>query len=158
MESDSTVVQVNTNEKLFYERIEEYVNKLDTKFREKCVIKQEMYNKIQKCLLLPKGTSDDEFPAKLVYWVKRKFTLLKIAGNDIVVCVKTKKPVCVYEGFYNVIAEAHGNVSHGGREKTSFEVNSQYSWIPRFCIEIFLKQCIPCQTSIQWSILFQSEF
>jgi hypothetical protein len=146
MELDSTIVQVNSNEKLFYKKIDEYINKLETKFREKSVIKQDMHNKIQKCLLLAKGISDNEFPATLVYWVKHKFILLKIAGNDIVVCIKTRKPVCVYEAFYNVITEAHKNVSHGGHEKTSFELNSQYSWVPRFCIEIFLKQCIPCQT------------
>jgi hypothetical protein len=96
MESDSTIVQVNINEKIFHERIEEYVNKLDRKYREKSVIQQEMYNKIQRCFLLPKFTSDDEFPAPLVYCVKHKFILLKIAGDDIVVCIKTKKTgLCV---------------------------------------------------------------
>ncbi len=60
--------------------------------------------------------------------------------------VLNQKPICVYEAFYNVINGAHAAVSHGGREKTYFELNSQYSWIPRFCVEIFLKQCLPCQT------------
>jgi hypothetical protein len=64
----------------------------------------------------------------------------------LLLVLNLKKPVCVYESFYNVITEAHINVSHGGREKTSFELNSRYSFIPRFSIEIFLKQCIPCQT------------
>jgi len=75
-----------------------------------------------------------------------KFILIKIAGIDIVACIKSKKPISVYEAFYNVINQAHTAVSHGGRTKTYFELNSQYSWIPRFCVEIFLKQCLPCQT------------
>ncbi|CAF2691319.1 unnamed protein product [Rotaria sp. Silwood2] len=71
---------------------------------------------------------------------------IKIAGNDIVTCVKSKKPLCVYEAFHKIIFEAHIAVSHGGREKTYSEISSQYSWLPRFCVEIFLKQCLPCQT------------
>ncbi|CAF4516747.1 unnamed protein product, partial [Didymodactylos carnosus] len=33
----------------------------------------------------------------------------------------------------------------GGRNKTIFEINSHYSWIPRFAVEIFLKGCVACQ-------------
>ena len=45
----------------------------------------------------------------------------------------------------NVIREAHSSISHGGRVKTVFELNSHYSWIPRFAVETYLKQCITCQ-------------
>ncbi|CAF3385514.1 unnamed protein product [Rotaria sp. Silwood1] len=145
MELDSSVVQDN-NEKTFYEKVDNYIDSLSENFREKSVIKQHVYNDILKCLLLPKGTSTHPYSSTFVYWAKQKFILIKIAGIDIVACAKSKKPVCVYEAFYNVITEAHVNVSHGGREKTSFELNSQYSWISRFCIDIFLRQCIPCQT------------
>ncbi|CAF1429135.1 unnamed protein product [Rotaria sordida] len=136
----------NDNEKTFYEKVEEHISSLNTNFRAKCVIKQKIYDDIQKCLLAPKGTSDGFHSSTFVYWARQKFVLIKIAGIDIVACTKSKKPICVYEAFYNVITEAHHTVSHGGREKTSFELNSQYSWIPRFCIDIFLKQCIACQT------------
>ncbi|CAF2632946.1 unnamed protein product [Rotaria sp. Silwood2] len=43
-------------------------------------------------------------------------------------------------------SEAHATVSHGGRDKTIHELNSHYSWIPRFSVEIFIKQYVPCQT------------
>ncbi|CAF1194249.1 unnamed protein product [Didymodactylos carnosus] len=66
-------------------------------------------------------------------------------GIDIACCVKTKKPVRIYESFFNVISECHGSVSHGGRDKTLCEVNSHYSWVPRRAIKIFLKHCTPCQ-------------
>ncbi|CAF5031553.1 unnamed protein product, partial [Rotaria sp. Silwood1] len=77
---------------------------------------------------------------------RQKFALVKITSIDIVACVKSKKPICVYEAFYDTLTEAHNTISHGGREKTTFELNSQHSWIPRFCIDLFLKQCIVCQT------------
>ncbi|CAF3669934.1 unnamed protein product [Rotaria sp. Silwood1] len=123
MELDSSVVQDN-NEKTFYEKVDNYIDSLSENFREKSVIKQQVYNDILKCLLLPKGTSTHPYSSTFVYWAKQKFILIKIAGIDIVACAKSKKPVCVYEAFYNVITEAHVNVSHGGREKTSFELNS----------------------------------
>ncbi|CAF4153491.1 unnamed protein product [Rotaria sp. Silwood2] len=109
MESNSTIVQMNHDEKIYYEKVDEYINSLDKMFREKCVIKQQVYDDILKCLLLPKGSRSDAYSSTFVYW-------------------------------------AHAAVSHGGGEKTYFELNSQYSWIPRFCVEIFLKQCLPCQT------------
>ena len=30
-------------------------------------------------------------------------------------------------------------------KKATYELNRHYSWIPRFCIEIFLKPCVSCQ-------------
>ncbi|CAF5229322.1 unnamed protein product, partial [Rotaria magnacalcarata] len=99
-----------------------------------------------QCLLLAKGKKLDPHSPVFVYWAKQKFILIKIGNIDIVACVKSKKPVCVYEYFYNVIKERHTNISHGGRDKTIFELNFQYSFIPRFAIDIFMKQCIQCQT------------
>jgi hypothetical protein len=91
MESNATTVEVNNNEKLFYEKVDEYINSLDEKFRKKAVIKHEVYNDIQKCLLLPKGTSINSYSAGFVYRVKQKFILIKITGIDIVACTKSKK-------------------------------------------------------------------
>ncbi|CAF1680811.1 unnamed protein product [Rotaria magnacalcarata] len=146
MELDTMIVQVNDNEKMFYAKIDEYINCLGDKFREKAVIKQQVYNDIMQCLLLAKGKKLDPHSPVFVYWAKQKFILIKIGNIDIVACVKSKKPVCVYEYFYNVIKERHTNISHGGRDKTIFELNFQYSFIPRFAIDIFMKQCIQCQT------------
>ena len=73
--------------------------------------------------MLPKGTASEFCFAKFVYWAKSHFNLAKIAGNDIVICAKSKKSICVYE--------VHIAVAHGGREKTYCEIVSQYSWFPR---------------------------
>ncbi|CAF1289996.1 unnamed protein product, partial [Didymodactylos carnosus] len=112
----------------------------------KSVIKEKVYDDIVKCLLLPKGKPSDSYSSTFIYWIKHNFVLMKIVGIDIACCVKSKKPICIYDAFYNVISEGHVAVSHGGRHKTVSELNSHYSWTPRFCVEIFLKQCIPCQT------------
>ncbi|CAF0874432.1 unnamed protein product [Didymodactylos carnosus] len=117
-----------------------------TTIQKKSVIKEKVYDDIVKCLLLPKGKPSDSYSSTFIYWIKHNFVLMKIVGIDIACCVKSKKPICIYDAFYNVISEGHVAVSHGGRHKTVSELNSHYSWTPRFCVEIFLKQCIPCQT------------
>jgi hypothetical protein len=145
-ESDSTTVQIDNGELLYYKELEKYINSLSKKYQEKSVIKQSVYNDILKCLLLPKGKPLGEFSSKFNFWVKRHFILIKIAGVDIGCCMKSKKPICIYEAYYNVIGEAHATISHGGRDKTIHELNSHYSWIPRFAVEMYLRQCISCQT------------
>ncbi|CAF3756688.1 unnamed protein product [Rotaria socialis] len=67
--------------------------------------------------MLPKGTASELCSPRFVFWAKSHFNLLKIAGNDIVICAKSKRPVCVYE--------AHIAVAHGGREKTYSEIIAQ---------------------------------
>ncbi|CAF4463262.1 unnamed protein product [Rotaria sp. Silwood2] len=144
--SSATTIQANNAETLFYEEVDKHINSLSVKFRQKCVPKQNVYDDIIKCLTLPKGKPSGLYSSKFIYWVKQNFILMKLSGIDIGCCIKLKKPICIYEAYYNVISEGHAAVSHGGRHKTAFELNAHYSWIPRFCIEIFLKQCIPCQT------------
>ena len=116
------------------------------KCQEKSAIKRNSYNDIVKCLLKPKGKPLGLFSSQFSFWAKKHFVLITIAGVDIGCCNKSKKPLCVYEEYYNVINEAHTNVSHGGRDRTIHELNLHYSWIPRFVVEVFTKQCISCQT------------
>ncbi|CAF4638969.1 unnamed protein product, partial [Rotaria sp. Silwood2] len=145
-ESDPKIAQQNDGELVYYTELEKYINSLSTKFQENSVIKQSVYDDIIKCLLSSKDKPLGLFSSKFVFWVKKHFIAIKIAGVDIACCIKSKKPICIYETYYNVIREAHITISHGGRDKTIHELNSHYSRIPRFAVEIFLKQCVSCQT------------
>ncbi|CAF1619731.1 unnamed protein product [Didymodactylos carnosus] len=118
-------IQPNDSEKLFYSDLDKYIDSLSVKFREKSVIKKKVCEDIVQALLLQKGKTSGSFSPKFVFWAKQNFLLLKIVGIDIACCVKTKKPVCIYESFFNVISECHVSVSHGGRDKTvcDFSVN-----------------------------------
>ena len=71
---------------------------------------------------------------------------MRVADVEIGCRIKSKKAICIYEAFYNVIGEVRATTSHGDRHKIVFELNTQYSCIPRFTVELFLKQCVPCQT------------
>ncbi|CAF0953530.1 unnamed protein product [Rotaria sordida] len=145
-ESNSKIVEIDNGELIYYTELEKHINTLSGKFQEKSVIKQSVYDDIIKCLLLSKDKPLTLFSSQFIFWVKKHFIITKIAAADIACCIKSKKPICIYEMFYNVIREAHTTISHGGRDKTMHELNSHYSWIPRFAVEIFLKQCISCQT------------
>ncbi|CAF1301878.1 unnamed protein product [Didymodactylos carnosus] len=143
--SSMTTNPHESQEKLFYNELGKYIDSLSENFKKKCVIKKEIYDNITKVLTLEKGKSSVSLSSQFVYWACQNFVLSKIAGNDIVCCAKAKKPVCIFESFYNVIGECHNNISHGGRHKTVYEINSHYSWLPRFAVDIFVKQCLPCQ-------------
>jgi len=67
MESNSTIVQMNNDEKNYYVKVDEYINSLDKKFREKCIIKQQVYDDILKCLVLPKSSPFDTCSSSFVY-------------------------------------------------------------------------------------------
>ncbi|CAF3230564.1 unnamed protein product [Rotaria sp. Silwood2] len=118
-EFDSSILQIDNGEVLYYQELKKHIDSLSEKFREKSVIKQGVYDDIIKCLFIPKGQALGSFSPKFIFWVKQHFVLITIAGVNIACCIKSKKPICIYEAYYN---------------------------IPRFAVEIFLKQCVPCQT------------
>jgi len=100
-ESNSTIVQTNNIELHYYEQLEKYINSLGQRFQEKSIIKQNIYNDISKYLLLPNGKTS-VFSRKFIYWMKQNFALIKIAGVDLVCCIKSKKTVCIFEIYYSV--------------------------------------------------------
>jgi hypothetical protein len=54
-QSNSTTVEVDNHEVLYYEELEKHINAMSEKFRNKSVIRQSFYDDIIKCLLAPKG-------------------------------------------------------------------------------------------------------
>ncbi|CAF1185028.1 unnamed protein product [Didymodactylos carnosus] len=143
--SVTTVDQSNDSEKLFFDDVDKHISSLHEKYREKTVIKKDTYDKILMALSLEKGKSSQSLSPKFIFWCRNNFLLSKVAGIDVVYCVKSRKPVCLYESFYTVVSECHQNISRGGRHKMLPEIASQYSWIPKFVIEIFLKHYFACQ-------------
>ena len=139
-ERNSTHTQICSGITAYYEALQKHIDSISKLFQAKSVIKQNFYNDTMKCLFIPKGQSSGLLPAKFVLWAKTHFLLITIAGADVVCCIKSKKPAYIYEEHYNIISEAHINISHGGRDKTMRELNLHYSWITRFAIEVFIKQ------------------
>ncbi|CAF1106999.1 unnamed protein product [Didymodactylos carnosus] len=143
--SVSTIFIFDNQEKLFYDEIDKHFNTLNEKFRQKAVIKKDIFDSILKVLRAEKGKSVEGVNGSFVYWSRKNFILREISGVEIVCCVKFKQPVCKYESFYNIVNESHEKISHGGRDKTLAEILAHYSWIPKIVVEIYLKYCISCQ-------------
>ncbi len=74
-ESNSTTVKIDNQQLRYYEELEKHINALSKNFREKSVIKQNVYDNIIKCLLSPKGKRSGSFPSKFMYWVKQHFVI-----------------------------------------------------------------------------------
>ena len=73
-ESDLSFVQTDNSELRYYQQLEKRINSLSGRFRAKCIIKQNVYDDIGKCLLLPKGKTSG-FSPKFICWVKYNFLL-----------------------------------------------------------------------------------
>ncbi|CAF4839289.1 unnamed protein product [Rotaria sp. Silwood1] len=80
-ESDSKIAQQNDGELVYYTELEKYINSLSTKFQEKSVIKQSVYDDIIKCLLSSKDKPLGLFSSKFVFWIKKLFIVIKIFGS-----------------------------------------------------------------------------
>ncbi|CAF1510262.1 unnamed protein product [Didymodactylos carnosus] len=141
----TSVEVVDDAELLFFNDVDKYLNSLNEIFREKHIIKRIIHQNIIAALSLEKGKSSKSFSPAFAFWARKNFEKKEISGVDILYCISSKKPVCIYESFYHIIQECHKNISHGGRDKTIAEVAIHYSWIPRNVIEIYLKHCSACQ-------------
>ncbi|CAF4327003.1 unnamed protein product, partial [Didymodactylos carnosus] len=133
------------SENRFFEDFDNYIDSLKEKFREKHVIKKNTYDTIMTVLSLEKGKSSRLFTPAFAYWARKHFEKNDVCSVNVLYCLSSKKPVCVYQGFFNIIQECHHNVAHGGRDKTVAEVNSHWSCVPKRAVEIYLKHCSACQ-------------
>ncbi|CAF4477714.1 unnamed protein product [Didymodactylos carnosus] len=125
----TSVEVVDDAEILFFNDVDKYLNSLNEKFREKHIIKKIIHQNIIVALSLEKGKSSKSFSPAFAFWARKNFEKKEITGVDILYCISSKKPVCIYESFYHVIQECHKNISHAGRDKTIAQVAIHYSWI-----------------------------
>ena len=66
--------------------------------------------------------------------------LNKNGENQLVYC--KKHPALLPQRITSLtIFQCHQRVCHSGRTRTYDEVKSNYSWIPRVAIELFLNKC-----------------
>ena len=95
-ESNENRLELIDQKEKFYDEIEKYIGALSKRFQGKCVVKRNAYDDTLKSLLSPKGKPGAQSP-KFIHWAKKRFILDKIGGSDVVCCIKSKKPLCVYE-------------------------------------------------------------
>ncbi|CAM4830056.1 unnamed protein product [Rotaria magnacalcarata] len=122
----------------YYKLLDDHIQSLNSKFREKFSIKQSLYDDI--ILVLRDGWGNSQ----LKFWVHKNFKLIKNGDQDLVYEIKSNCPIVTYENMYMKIQECHERVAHQGRDQTWLHVKGRYSWIPIYCVKLFISQCNVC--------------
>lgn len=94
--------------------VNDYLNNLSPKKRDKALVDQKRYQVIQQVLKDPRNTAIST--AQFRFWVKKMFQLQP--GTVGLVC-HDGKPVAMKEQIYSILVQAHREAQHGGRDKTS---------------------------------------
>jgi hypothetical protein len=110
------------NQQDFADIVQNYLDNLSFKKRDKALIDRQRYELILQVLREPKNTSVST--AQFRFWVKKMFQLVPFHGERLVVC-HDNKPVAIREQIYNILIWAHRQSHHGGRDKTSTLVSTQ---------------------------------
>ncbi|KAF1802863.1 hypothetical protein FB192DRAFT_1280248 [Mucor lusitanicus] len=121
--------------------IDDYLNNLSPKKRDKALVDQHRYCLIQQVLRDPRNTAIST--AQFRFWVKKMFQLQP--GTTDLVC-HDNKPVAMKEQIYDILVKAHREAHHGGRDKTSALVRRRFSWIPKELVARFVRHCPFCIT------------
>ncbi|ORE06532.1 hypothetical protein BCV72DRAFT_228185 [Rhizopus microsporus var. microsporus] len=124
----------------FQVTMQDYLDKLHAKKRDKALIDFDRYRSIEEILKNPSNTAIST--AQFRYWAKKMFELS--AGETKVVC-HNGKPVAIKETIYEILLDAHKIANHGGRDKTSAIVKGSFSWIPKELIARFVRCCPTCR-------------
>ncbi|KAI8642723.1 hypothetical protein BD408DRAFT_343741, partial [Parasitella parasitica] len=117
--------------------VQDYLQNLSSKKRDKALIDQARYAMILQVLKDPRNTAVST--AQFRFWVKKMFQLT----SRQIVC-HDGKPVAMREHIYSILVRAHREAHHGGRDKTSALVRRRYSWIPKELIARFVRHCPFC--------------
>jgi hypothetical protein len=99
--------------------VQDYLQNLSSKKRDKALIDQARYAMILQVLKDPRNTAVST--AQFRFWVKKMFQLT----SRQIVC-HDGKPVAMREQIYGILVRAHREAHHGGRDKTSALV--RLSW------------------------------
>ncbi|KAG0208895.1 hypothetical protein BGX33_005989 [Mortierella sp. NVP41] len=107
------------SEQQFLLLADDYLLSLSPKKREKALLSNSMYQKILMVLNQPKNPQVST--AQFRFWAKKMFTLSTTPTHHVV--CHGGKPVATKECLYDVLVYCHRKSPHGGRDKTSAEVN-----------------------------------
>ncbi|KAI8085109.1 uncharacterized protein BX664DRAFT_235867, partial [Halteromyces radiatus] len=121
--------------------VDDYLNNLSPKKRDKALVDEHRYYLIQQVLRDPRNTAIST--AQFRFWVKKMFQLQ--LGTVDIIC-HDNKPVAIKEQIYDILVRAHRDAHHGGRDKTSALVRRKFSWIPKELVARFVRHCPFCIT------------
>ena len=139
--------------------VQEYVNSLNEKFREKAFIDKETYNDIIKLL---SSTDDNKLFRNAVWrnWVRSKF-VLELIGTNYIVCKipsnrskeaavnkqseSTPLPVLIKERMWHELCNAHVQLAHAGVSNTYNKLKIKWGNVKQDLVAKFISKCKTCE-------------
>lgn len=136
----------------FNDVVQEYINSLSIRKREKALVPQQMFDDVWDVLQDP-ANAKIRTP-QFRFWVRKMFVLSSVSAyalgktdddTDMVpVILHEGRPVAVREQIYDILSYYHMLTGHGGRDRTMAEVRDNYSWVPKELVARYIKACPTC--------------
>lgn len=104
-------------------------------------VPRELYSLILDILRKPQDTTVGD--PQLRFWVRQRFQLMNGPG-DRCCALHEGKRVVLRDEIYDVIARAHTESQHGGRDKTYNVLKRDWSYVPKETVATFIKLCSVC--------------
>jgi hypothetical protein len=136
--------------------ITEYLEKSNSKGKEKLFIGKELHNEIKTVLLGDSSLRDSSFRS----WCKSKFTLLSSGNGSYIVCKRLNKktsnvlikegksaeslPVLTLEDMYEVMCLEHVKSVHAGQKILYNKLRSKWAGVKKKIVEDFVNNCEIC--------------
>ena len=104
-------------------------------------VPRELYSLIIDILRKPQDTTVGD--PQLRFWVRQRFQLMNGPG-DRSCALHEGKRVVLRDEIYDVIARAHTEAQHGGRDKTYSVLKRDWSYVPKETVATFIRLCSVC--------------
>lgn len=104
-------------------------------------VPRELYSLIIDILRKPQDTTVGD--PQLRFWVRQRFQLMN-GPDDRCCALHEGKRVVLRDEIYDVVARAHTEAQHGGRDKTYNILKRDWSYVPKETVATFIKLCSVC--------------
>ncbi|GAA5874029.1 hypothetical protein JCM3774_001588 [Rhodotorula dairenensis] len=125
----------------FAEALEAYIQSLHPIKRNKALMPRELYDLVIDILRKPQDTTVGD--PQLRFWVRQRFQLMCGPGERYCALHEGKR-VVLRDELYDVVARAHIDSHHGGRDKTYNALRKEWSYVPKETAAAFIKLCAVC--------------
>ncbi|GAA5827646.1 hypothetical protein JCM11251_001768 [Rhodosporidiobolus azoricus] len=120
----------------FWMRVQAHHDHLKPSKKLKALFTRDFYNRMLVIMLDPMNTANDT--SQFRFWTRK----MRLDQQGRI--TKDRKPVAVWEDFYDIIADAHKRVKHSGRDKTWTVLSKKWAKLPKELVTQFVELCPTC--------------
>ncbi|GAA5827634.1 hypothetical protein JCM11251_001764 [Rhodosporidiobolus azoricus] len=121
----------------FWDRLQSHHDNLKPCKKIKGLLTRDYYNRMLVVMLDPENTANED--AQFRHWIRENFDFDSRSR-----IVQHRKPVAVWEDFYDILVDAHKRAKHGGRDKTWKVLSKKWGKLPKELVTQFVELCPTC--------------